>query len=318
MTNNYPWPTVCKNEYVDIIAPSGTFSASDIVAINDYLIREGFRPRIPKNILGDHPFAAQSDSIRFELLKNALTAEDSTLLWCVRGGHGVTRIMPDLIQLAKPKKQKLLVGFSDISSLHLWLNQAWEWPSLQGPSVRQAAHGSIDTQDMAALQQLWFDGLSGYSITDLQPINKSGKELDQLEAITTGGCISVLQTSIGTPWQLDAHNKILFLEDINEAPYRIDRLLVHLTNAGILQQTKAIVFGDFGEKNSETTMINWVLNDLAEHYFPKHGVHAPIFRLHGFGHGPRNQPLPFGVNAQIKREGATWRINFLGAIKPAQ
>jgi muramoyltetrapeptide carboxypeptidase len=311
MTNDY-WPTIPKSEYVDIIAPSGTFSASDLDAIDHYLTREGFRPRIPKNILGRLPIFANSDEIRFDLLKNALTASDSTLLWCVRGGHGVSRIMPQLTQLAKPNKQKLLVGFSDISLLHLWLNQVWQWPSLQGPAARQTAHGEVDAEDVATLNKIGHEGIKNYSIAGFQALNQTARDIQHLQGITSGGCISVLQTSIGTPWQIDGRDKILFLEDVNEAPYRLDRLLVHLANAGILQQAKAFVFGDFGENNEvEARTMEAMLNEVINNYFPSRGIQLPAFRLRGFAHGFANKPLPFGVSAQLTRDDETsWHMSF--------
>ena len=307
----HPWPHLSKNEFIDIIAPSGTTDKNDIQVIHDYLIREGFKPRIPDTILGDHPICAHTDAIRFAHLKNALLAQDSTLIWCVRGGHGVSRIMPELTQLKKPTQQKLLVGFSDICSLHLWLNQHWQWPSLHGPMSRMAALGKLDPQDIEALHQLWFKGLQGYTLNHFQPLNSIAEQLHTVEGITAGGCLSVLQTSFGTSWQLDGRNKILFLEDINEQPYRIDRSLVHLANAGVFHHAKALILGDFGEQASEAKMMHAVIHDILKNYFPHHGIQLPVFRLKGFGHGERNQPVPFGVNAKITASTISFSARYM-------
>lgn len=305
-----PWPIASKDEYIDIIAPSGAISAADIVTITEYLQKLGLRPRIPNNLIGDHPFCANSDEMRFALLRTALNAQDSTLLWCVRGGHGVSRIMADLIKLPKPSKQKLLIGFSDISSLHLWFNQAWQWPSIHGPGTRLTALGEIDANDIQSLYQLCFAGLADYSLNNLMPLNTLAKNLNSIEGITTGGCLSVLQTSIGTPWQIDTRNKILFLEDVNEHPYRIDRALVHLANAGLLNAVKAIILGDFGEKPDEAKTIDWVLKESISDYLLKHHIPTPMFRLRGFGHGTQNKPLPFGVKAKLTVQGTTGQLTF--------
>jgi muramoyltetrapeptide carboxypeptidase len=296
------WPSISKHEFVDIIAPSGKVSQEDINIIRDYLLREGFKPRIPDNILGEHPFSANSDELRFTHLKNALNAEDSTLVWCVRGGQGVTSIMPELTQLVKPAKQKLLVGFSDITSLHLWLNQAWQWPSLHGPMARMVSQNKIDPCDVAALNQLWFEGLQGYLLDGLEALNDAAKIISVIEGETIGTCLSILQISVGTPWQLDTRHKILFLEDINEQPYRIYRSLVYLINTGLLNETKAIVLGDFGENDQETKEMEWTFNDIANVYLNKRGLNLPVFRLRGFGHGSRNKPIPLGVSARIESD----------------
>lgn len=304
------WPIASKDEYIDIIAPSGTITATDIVTITQYLQTLGLRPRIPDNLIGDHPLCANSDDVRFALLRSALTAHDSTLLWCVRGGHGVSRIMSDLIKLPKPSKQKLLIGFSDISSLHLWFNQAWQWPSIHGPGTRLTALGEIDANDIQSLYQLCFEGLAGYTLNDLIPLNTLAEQLSSVEGITTGGCLSVLQTSIGTPWQIDTRNKILFLEDVNEHPYRIDRALVHLANAGLLNAVKAIILGDFGEKPDEAKTIDWVLKESISNYLVNHHIPTPLFRLRGFGHGKQNKPLPFGVKAKLINQSANIQLVF--------
>jgi muramoyltetrapeptide carboxypeptidase len=218
--------------------------------------------------------------------------------------------MPELMRLKKPVKQKLLIGFSDISSLHLWLNQIWQWPSLHGPSARQAALGKIDARDIATVHQLCFEGLENYIIPDLLPLNASAQQQNSITGIATGGCISILQNSIGTPWQIDTKNKILFLEDVNEPAYRIDRALVHLANAGLLRQVKAIVFGDFGERAIETEQLDWVLTESIPSYLTQQSIDIPLFRLRGFGHGTRNKPLPFGVTANITTQGTVTQLTF--------
>jgi muramoyltetrapeptide carboxypeptidase len=298
MLNN--WPLICKNSVVDIIAPSGKIESENIAQIEAYIRSLGLTPRIPKNLLGEHPFCANKDEIRFEHLKNALYADDSSLIWCVRGGHGVTRILPQLTKLPKPDKQKLLIGFSDITSLHLWLNQAWQWPSLHGPMVRQIAAGLADPLDVAAEEKILFEGINDYVFGPLTAINALAKETNFIEGITAGTCLSLLQTSIGTPWQLQPHDKILVIEDVNEFPYRADRLLVHLTNAGLFNGVKAIIFGDFGEEAETIHAMNNVLADFANQYLPNSGLHIPVYRIEGFGHCSRNKPLPLGVSAQLK------------------
>ena len=304
------WKTASQNEYIDIVAPSGAISAADLTAIDVMLQQLNLRPRIPVNILGTHPFSAQTDAVRFALLQDALTAQDSTIVWCVRGGHGVSRIMPELIRLPKPEKQKILIGFSDISSLHLWLNQAWHWPSIHGPGARQAALGDVAAEEIAALYQLCFEGLAAYTISGLVPLNQAAEHLTQVSGITAGGCISVLQTSIGTPWQLDGRNKILFLEDVNEQPYRIDRALVHLANAEALNEVQAIVLGDFGEDPEEAQAIDWVLKESLPSYLAEYHRTVPLFRLRGFGHGAQNKPLPFGVKATLTMQGSLGQLVF--------
>ena len=307
------WPLVKPGSIVDVIAPSGKIEAENIPQIRHLIESMGLQARIPEHLLGDHPFCANTDEQRLAQLQKALYAEDSTLIWCVRGGHGVTRILPAITQLQKPKTQKLLTGFSDITSLHLWFNQAWHWPSLHGMMARQAACWPHEADDLQAVTHLWFDGLKNYSLPDLQPINEQGKNITALEGTTIGTCLSLLQTSMGTPWQVNGRDKIFFLEDINETSYRVDRALVHLANAGVFDEARAIVFGDFGENltNALEAEYDWVLKEFTQTYLVQRGVHLPAYRLKGFGHAARNKPIPLGVKAKIVNEEMNWRWRLL-------
>lgn len=275
-------------------------------AISQFLHQEGYVARLADNLLGPHDFLANSDEQRLAQLQQALTAPDSDIVWCVRGGHGTTRLMPFLMDLLKPNKPKLVVGFSDITTLHLWLNQVWHWPSLHGPMARQVALGLSDTRDVEALLRLWRGDLANYCLTELLPLNDFAKHSPSLTGVTAGTCLSLLQTSLSTPWQLISKDKLVFIEDINEAAYKLDRLLVHLSNAGLWQQARAIILGDFGENFSisEQKQVHKVLQEFS------HAQTVPVFSLKGFGHGPRNLPIPLGVKATIVSENGLWAVKF--------
>ena len=132
------------------------------------------------------------------------------------------------------------------------------------------------------------DGKQKISIQDLTPLNKEGNNLkDSEETISNtlfiGGNLTIVQSSIGTDWQIRCENKVLFLEDISEKGYEIDRQLHHLDQAGIFDQVKAIIFGTF-EKGDEH--VQYAINNFA-HY--KNNI--PIFRSQKIGHGRYNTPI---------------------------
>lgn len=308
------WPTLQANSIVDVIAPSGKIDPANIANIEQYLTHLNLQARIPADLLGDHPFCANNDEVRFEQLKQALYAEDSDLIWCVRGGHGTTRLIPRLLSLEPPKKPKLLVGFSDVTGLHLFLNKIWQWPSLHGPMARQVACKLSAAEDVAALESLWFKGLDHYSLTGITPLNVAAEKSQLLTGLTQGTSLSLIQTSLGTPWQIEPANKILILEDINELPYRLDRLLVHLANANIFKDTKALILGDMGEgENVNSAMveeIQWVIHSFVTDYLPTVNANLPVFRIRHLGHGKRNQPLPLGVKGRLHCDAGEWKLSF--------
>ena len=277
---------------VDIVAPSGSFPAQDLDVLRAYIESKGHTARIPEQILGPDILSANSDAERFKQLKAALYAEDSELIWCVRGGYGATRLLPELEKLAPPKKKKNLIGFSDITALHLFLSQKWGWSTLHGPSLRQMAKADLSQHSIDLTEALIFEKkqIIDYS---LKPMNNSAVNLGPLEATLTGGNLKLIEASLGTSWQIGTEPKILVLEEVNEYDYRVDRSLVHLAQAHVFANTKAIILGDFThELPAHEAKIELVLQRFA------HETAIPIFKLPGIGHGKENFPW-FYAQAQL-------------------
>lgn len=300
------WPKITPGAMIDIIAPSGRFDSDAIEPILQFILNHGWQPRLSGPLLSAHDFLAHHDAERLKQLTHALLADDSDIIWCARGGHGATRLLTDLMRLKKPSKPKLLVGFSDITALHLLVNQHWHWPSLHAPMARQTALGESDTRDVSAMLNLWQGGLAHYEVSGLLAKNAAAKRVLLCQGKTVGTCLSLLQTSLATTWQVNAKHKIVLIEDVNETAYRLDRLLIHLSNAGIWPQATAIVLGDFGchQSVTEQQKIERVLQQFSD------AQQVPVFSLTTFGHGLRNQPLPLGVTATITPQDQSFRLCF--------
>ena len=200
---------------VDIIAPSGSFPAQDIPVLRQYIESKGCIARIPEQILGPDLLSAQSDAQRFAQLKAALLAEDSQLIWCVRGGYGATRLLPALAEMTPPAHRKNLIGFSDITALHLFLSQEWGWSTLHGPSLRQMAKAELGAASLQQTEALVFGGQSALEYT-LIPFNAAAEQAVAVKAILSGGNLKLVEAGLGTPWHIDSRPKILMLEEINE------------------------------------------------------------------------------------------------------
>jgi muramoyltetrapeptide carboxypeptidase len=128
------------------------------------------------------------------------------------------------------------------------------------------------------------------------PLNALAEQSQTLEASITGGNLCLVQTSLGTNWQVDARKKILFLEEVGERGYRIDRMLEQLQQATIFKGTLAIVFGDFlaGNEPDGSSLIIPVLKRFAQR------IEIPVIQIKGIGHGPINYPLPLGTKATLQ------------------
>lgn len=290
-----PWQALKKNSIIDIIAPaSGLSDSSTLERVNTLLGRWQLTPRIPPDLFRPDLLCANSDEKRVEQLKDALLNPSSQAIWCLRGGYGCIRLIPALLKLNTPEKSKLFIGFSDITALHLFLQQKWHWQTLHAPTLNQVAHNLIEEENSNELKKVIFGQLPELTYS-LKPYHKPAHTPDYIEAPLTGGSLSLAQTSLGTDWQIETKNKILFLEDVNEFAYRIDRMLQHLQQAGILSHVKAILLGDFtfSAKREEEKKILAVLERFAkEQNFSV--LHCP-----DIGHGKKNRSLPFGTPAQL-------------------
>ncbi len=289
-----PWQSLKKNSIVDVIAPASQVTDKAIIEkVKTLFSSWQLIPRISPDLFGPDLLCANSDEQRFQQLKNALLNPTSDAIWCLRGGYGSTRLIPSLLKLTTPKKCKLFIGFSDITVLHLFMQQKWHWQTLHAPTLNQLTHQVIPSKNIIELKKIIFEQLSELKFF-LSPYQKSNS-LDLIQAPITGGSLSLVQTSLGTEWQIETKEKILFLEDVNEAAYRIDRMLQQLQQSGTLNRIKALLFGDFtfAIKPEEEKKVQRVLERFAmEQNFP-------VLRCADIGHGKQNRCLPLGIPALL-------------------
>ncbi|MBS0271106.1 MAG: LD-carboxypeptidase [Proteobacteria bacterium] len=276
---------------ISLIAPSYAVSEETVTQAKQYFENLGMHITVPPDLLGEDLLCAHQDHVRLSHLKNALEDPFIDVIWLLAGGYGLTRLMPDLLKITKPIKEKLFIGFSDGTALHVFLNQVWNWPSIHGVAARQITQQKVGTQTVESTLRLLKQGIKAYTPLTLQPFNKAAKGLSSLSGSLVGGNLCLLACSLGTDWQINPSGKILFLEDVDERGYRIDRMLVQLEQAHIFKNVKAIVLGDFvgGEEKDGTSLIPPVLKRFADN------TKAPVFRLPGCGHGDENIPLLFNV-----------------------
>ena len=288
------WQSLKKDSIVDVIAPASQVTDKAIIEkVKTLLSSWQLTPRISPDLFGPDLLCANSDEQRFQQLKNALLNPTSDAIWCLRGGYGCTRLIPSLLKLTSPEKCKLFIGFSDITALHLFLQQKWHWQTLHGPTLNQITQHLIPSENIIELKKIIFEQLTELKYF-LNPYQTSNS-FDLIQAPITGGSLSLVQTSLGTEWQIETKEKILFLEDVNEAAYRVDRMLQQLQQSGTLSHIKALLFGDFtfALNPEEEKKIQAVLERFAmEQNFP-------VLRCADIGHGKQNRCLPLGIPALL-------------------
>lgn len=281
-----------KNLPITVVAPA---TGADNKTLSDLKNINGSNLQIPSKCLvkGSLPFLASSDQIRFECLRDALFDKSDNVVWSLRGGYGSARIIPDLLKLSKPNKEKFFIGYSDITALHLFLSQEWGWKTIHGSNIADLLKPEKDQGNFTKLAEILKGVVKQVTIDNLVPLNDIAKSIELVNGKLTGGNLTMVQTSIGTSWQIKTKGKILFLEDVNVAAFRLDRELLHLKQAGLLEDVKAVIFGSF-DKDSESTML--VLRNFAD------SLNIPVFKTNRFGHEKINDPIIYNTNSKIVME----------------
>ncbi|WP_419419191.1 S66 peptidase family protein [Legionella sp. D16C41] len=279
---------------VDIVAPSSRCHPSVIEKVKVLLLSWGLYAHVPPDLLGENLLYANSDEKRFFHLKNALLNPHSQVIWCLLGGFGATKLLPMLKQI-KPTTLKLLIGFSDITALHIFFQGQWGWPTLSGPSAYQVSLNRVSENSVKLLKDILFGNTTLLRYEKLIPLNNLAQDKQIITAPIIGGNLHLIQASLGTFWQPAIANKILFIEEFNERAYRIDRVLAQLEQAGLFRHAKAILFGDMidkGEPNGQF-LVKEVIQEFAAQ------CTLPVLQISNIGHGPINNPLLLGYLANL-------------------
>ncbi len=279
---------------IDIIAPSSKCHPSVVEKFREVIHSWGLHCHIPSDLFGDNLLYANSDEKRFIHLQNALLNPDSKAVWCLLGGYGSTKLIPKLKQIKPPSHPKLLIGFSDITALHIFLQGQWGWTTLGGPSGYQVSLSRVAKTSVELLQTILF-GKAQSLIYDITTLNQLANKQQTITAPIIGGNLHLIQASLGTFWQIDATDKILFIEEFNERAYRIDRILAHLEQAGIFKNAKAILFGDMIDKGEPDG--RFLVKEVIQEFATQCAL--PVLQISNIGHGAINNPLLFGHPATI-------------------
>ena len=267
---------------IAVVAPSHAFDR-DRLARGISIARErGHVLHLLPDLLQPHRYFASPAPQRLAHLHEALTSPDFGAVWIARGGSGLTQLLP-MLRIEGPPRP--VIGFSDVSALHAALVRA-NFPAIHGPVLH-----SLPQTDAASLDHL-FRHLDGQPTA---PLDGSSWIPGAARGRIVGGNLTVLAALCGTPHQLDAKGAILILEDIGEAPYRVDRALTQLRNSGVFEGVVGLAIGEMvGCHPQDTT---WTLRDAFMEHLEPLGV--PVLGELPFGHGSANRALPLGGSAQI-------------------
>ena len=297
MSQNHIPKALQPGDCIGIIAPASQIQEKDALEQGISILKEmGFEVRLPRSLWPGTGYLADTDSNRaLEFHKMWADPEISALL-AVRGGFGSLRLLPFLDPEEIQKECKLLIGFSDITVLHGALSQTNDIISLHGPMLTGLSSISRDSlaRFHACLLGKWNSPIESRQIEVLRGGDKvSGKLL--------GGNLSSLISVLATTVDIDWSGSILFLEDVGEQLYRLDRMLTQLWHCGKLNQPAGIILGDFSlslEQDSlEKIRFHEEIWKRVLELTESSGM--PVWGNFPIGHGPDNLTLPHGAEARM-------------------
>lgn len=284
-------PRLHSGDLIGIVSPAAAVGEEALRRGCAELERLGFAVRVGEHALDRHRFLAGTDHARAQELLHMFQDPTVRAIFCSRAGYGSGRVLPLLDFAALARNPKIFLGYSDASLLlNAFLQQAG-WVSFHGPVVAGEFANRFSPRSREHLLSLLTTGHGEGQL----PFPLTLRE-GVAEGRLLGGCLSVLVTTLGTPFDLDTRGAILFLEDVGEKPYRIDRMLTHLKQAGKLDDLAGVIFGEMsgclGESNDPALLLS-VITDLFSDYSYPVGFGLPA------GHNGENFALPLGIPVRL-------------------
>jgi muramoyltetrapeptide carboxypeptidase len=280
-----------KGDKVGLIAPASSFSREGFLKGCDRVRQMGYEPVYEQDIFERDIYFAGAAERRTRELQSYWQRDDLAALVCVRGGYGSNYLLEKLDFDLIAERPKILVGCSDITSLLTAITDRTGLVTFHGPmAAKDIADGTLDLSS-------WINALHGAAHWNVPTagveVLRAGKVRGQLY----GGCLSMLVASLGTPFEIQTEGTILFIEDIAEKPFRIDRMLMQLRLAGKLDGVRGFVFGEMLDclppKGETYTLQQVILRVLAPYNVPI------IYGLQSGHVTSGNITLPIGVQAEL-------------------
>ncbi len=283
---------------VAVISPAGPADEKRLRAGIRRLERWGFSVRPGRHAFGRRTYLAAADEERFSDLVAAFEDPSVKAVFCSRGGYGSGRLLSRIPFSLIAKNPKLFVGFSDVTALNWAFSARSGLISLSGPTVCELGDGLPDDAALSLLrligmreesETLWKGGLKR-----LRPGAARG--------VLFPGCLSIIVTLLGTPYLPDLAGAVLLIEDVKEEPYRIDRMLTQLKNAGVLNRIAALLVGEMKNCWPKTRRRDHLsLDEILLELTSDHPI--PVFTGAPYGHSRSRVTLPVGAQVEVSETG---------------
>lgn len=290
-----------QGDRVAVIAPASCAKEKEIVNAEKSLALLGLEPVFYPSCRSRHGYLAGTDDVRLKDIHDAFSDKSVKAVFCLRGGYGCGRLLGNIDFNIISENPKLFLGYSDISVIHIAINQICGMMTVHGtmPSINWERS---DEATVNALKRCLF----GFPEGEIS--NPPGEELHTLvpgkaRGRITGGNLSLVVSTLGSPYEIDTKGKILFLEDIGEKPYSIDRMLNALVLSGKIDDAAGIILGPFIDCEETEDSPALTIKEIIDEVIAPHG--KPAITNFRCGHTYPQIAFPMGAMTEIDADSRT-------------
>lgn len=285
---SYP-PILKRGGTIGIVAPAKPIEEQTLAFCVDQLHKRGFKTKVAPNAVIKHGIFAGDEPFRAQSFMECWCDPEVDAVWCAHGGYGCTPLL-DHLDFAKLQRcPKVFIGMSDVTALHAALARRCGLVTFLGPTLGYLFAEHRLKHLPFSEDALWQTVMEHPPLFTNFEVLKGGKARGRL----AGGNLALITALIGTPWQLETRGKILVLEDVNEPPYRIDRMLCQLKQGGFLEDVAGVVLGSWQDCEGD----DFSLSDVFARYFSE--AKYPVVSGFPTGHIPQQVTLPLNAEAEL-------------------
>jgi len=280
---------LAEGDTIGIAASASPFDRKNFMKGIHVLERMGFKTLYGHDIFDQNRYLAGTDKRRAEEFTKLFLDRNVAAIMFARGGYGSQRIIPLLDRSILEKHSKPVIGFSDITALLTFLRQDAGVPTFYGPVMTGLGKAKTNVTGSALLKALTTSGALGSVPMGKACTIRAGRTTGRI----VGGCLSLINSSMGTSYELETSGCILFIEEIGEKVYVLDRMLTQLKNSGKLSDISGIIFGSIIPPKEEPHDVKAMILDVLDNF------NGPIICDYPAGHVDDFITLPLGVDVEL-------------------
>jgi muramoyltetrapeptide carboxypeptidase len=301
-----------QGEKVALISPaSNVTDPLDIYRAQEICTKLGVNPIMPKSI-ADTPSGYKTRSVKDRVaeIHTAFSDKSVKAIFCIRGGYGSAELLDFLDYDLIRNNPKIICGYSDITALLTAINKKTGLVTFHSPvmlsNFNEVSFNAFrkvigSNEPYGIVKNPQSDGVrETYPTLTINQGTAQGRLI--------GGNLSLLTALIGTPYQIETEGKLLFIEDVGEAPYRLERMLVQMKQSGLLSKVKGVVIGKCDECVAGSSQLSWDRSELEVYDYIFSGMDYPVFYGLLFGHTSTQFTIPIGINAEIDATKGTLNL----------